>query len=70
MLIRREGGVMGRSCMCGEQGGVNGVTEGYVWGGELVPGLEQLSTYFAVRSVIFDGKFRFGPVRYGRGREY
>ena len=44
--------------------------EGYVWGGEVVPGLGQLSTYFAVRSVIFDGKFRFGPVRYGRGREH
>ena len=36
-------------------------------GGEVVSGHGQLSAYFAVRSVIFDGKFRFGSVRYGRG---
>ena len=41
--------------------------EEYVRGGEVVSGHGQLSAYFAVRSVIFDGKFRFGSVRYGRG---
>ena len=41
--------------------------EGYVWGGEVVSGHGQLSACFAVRSVIFADKFRFGSVPYGRG---
>ena len=64
----------GRSCIPGEEGGVSGVTYsrgvGMVWGEKVVPGLEKLSTYFAVRSAIFGGKFRFGSVRCGRGREH
>ena len=61
-----------RSCTPGEEGGVNRVIysreRGMVWGGEVVHGIEQLTKY--VRSVIFCGKFRFGSVWYGRGREH
>ena len=37
--------------------------EEYVWGGVVASRHGQSSAYFAVRSLIFDGKFRFGSVR-------